>query len=184
MESLDIKTFVEDETPVFCDDFKKYYTNEEQIDINNVAQYPEGFDDISDEDQDDFTIHPNDGVIACTTAQDDISSIEVYIFDENTQSLYTHHDFLLSAYPLCIEWLPLDFKTNSKANYAIVGSFLAEIEIWNLDILDAVDPDMVLGKTEDEKYFKNLKKKKAKVKIDSPYHTDAVLSLNVNPFNK
>jgi periodic tryptophan protein 1 len=181
MESLDLKTFEEDETPVFCDEFKQYYKEGEQIEVN---EYPEGFDDVSDEDQEDFTIHQTDALIACATAQDDISNIEVYVFDEYNQSLYVHHDIILSAYPLCVEWLPVNYQTNTKANFAIVGSFLPEIEIWNLDLLDAVDPDEVLGKTEDDKYFKNIKKKKAKAKVESPYHTDAVLALNVNPFNK
>jgi periodic tryptophan protein 1 len=188
MESLELKNYEDDQTPTFCDEFKNYYGKEgekDQIDINNVADYPEGFDDVSDEDQEDFTIHQSDALIACATAQDDFSNIEVYIFDERNQSLYVHHDIILSAYPLCIEWLPINYQTNSKANYAIVGSFMPEIEIWNLDLLDAVDPDAVLGKVDDEKFFKNMKKKKAKAKLaDSPYHTDAVLSLNVNPFNK
>jgi periodic tryptophan protein 1 len=152
--------------------------------MENVADYPEGFDDVSDEEQDDFTIHNTDGVIACATAQDDVSYIEVYVYDEIHQSLYVHHDVMLSAYPLCIEWLPINYQSNTKANYVIVGSFLPEIEIWNLDALDPVDPDLVLGGAEDETHYKNLKKKKSKAKLDSQYHTDAVMCLNVNPFNK
>lgn len=31
-------------------------------------------------------------------------------------------------------------------NFAIVGSFLPEIEIWDLDVLDVIEPTMVLGK--------------------------------------
>jgi len=31
-------------------------------------------------------------------------------------------------------------------NYAVVGSFLPEIEIWDLDTLDVLEPTMVLGK--------------------------------------
>jgi len=158
---------------------------------DDEENYPDGFDEISDEEEEDFTIHQTDALIACTTAQDDFSNIEVYIFDEISQSLYVHHDIMLSAYPLCIEWLPL--KTNQKANYAIVGSFLPEIEIWNLDIQDALEPDLTLGKVDaedsDKYYKKNLKKKKKnlsknKNNADLKYvHTDAVISLNVNPFN-
>jgi len=158
--------------------------------IDTNQDYPMEFDDISDEEKDDFTIHRSDALIACTTAQDDFSSIEVYIFDEINQSLYVHHDIILSAYPLCIEWLPI--KNNQKANYAIVGSFLPEIEIWNLDVQDALEPEYTLGKIDQDtsdKYYKNFAKKKktaskTKNSADAQYvHTDAVISLNVNPFN-
>jgi periodic tryptophan protein 1 len=119
-------------------------------------------------------------------AQGDFSNIEVYIFDERTMSLYVHHDIELSAYPLCVEWLPVNYQSNSKANYAIVSSFLPEIEIWNLDVQDAVEPDLILGKSDDDgdnKYYKNLKKKK-KVVANDLQHSDSVMTLNVNPFNK
>jgi len=198
-----------EDVPVFCDEFKNYYKQDkdtkEKIDnknelgeveeedhhvVDNNQDYPMEFDDVSDDEKDDFTIHPTDALIACTTAQDDISSIEVYIFDEINQSLYVHHDIILSAYPLCIEWLPI--RNNQKANYAIVGSFLPEIEIWNLDVQDALEPEYTLGKIDQDmsdKYFKNFSKKKktiskAKNSAESNYvHTDAVISLNINPFN-
>ncbi len=170
-----------DDTPNFCGEFTEYYKGEQ--DPNN--EYPEGFEDISDEEQDDFTIHNTDNIILAAGAQGDFSNIEVYIFDENNLSLYVHHDIELSAYPLCVEWLPVNYQSNTKANYAIVSSFLPEIEIWNLDVLDAVEPDVTLGKSDEDdgKYFKNLKKKK-KVPTNELQHTDSVMSLNVNPFNK
>lgn len=185
-----------EDVPTFCDEFKKFYAegkpgqegeNNQNNQTDPQEEYPEEFDDVSDEEQDDFTIHPTDTLIACTTAQEDFSNIEVYIFDEINQSLYVHHDVILSAYPLCIEWLPS--RNNQKTNYAIVGSFLPEIEIWNLDVQDALEPEIVLGKfDENEKHFKNLKKKKnlSKLKEMEEFkyiHTDAVLSLNINPFN-
>jgi len=91
---------------------------------------------------------------------------------------------MLSVYPLCIEWLPIDIKTNNtKANYAIVGSFLPEIEIWNLDMIDAIEPELTLGGSEESgSVVKNLKKKKKKE--SDLVHTDAVVTLNSNPFNK
>ncbi len=183
-----------EEVPTFCDEFKKFFNAGDEakdpsgnlINVDstkevNEEDYPENFDDVSDEEQEDFTIHSTDSLIACTTAQEDFSNIEVYIFDEQNQSLYVHHDIILSAYPLCIEWLAS--RNNKKCNYAIVGSFMPEIEIWNLDVQDALEPEIVLGnqnRENSEKYYKNLKKKKA----SHPYiHTDAVMALNVNPFN-
>jgi len=153
--------------------------NEDIIDTDQQC-----WDEISEEEFDDFTIHPTDALIACTTAQDDLSNIEIYIYDEISQSLYVHHDIMLSAFPLCIEWLPI--MSSKKANYAIVSSFSPEIEIWNLDIQDALEPETTLGEPAEskDKYYKNLKKKKNQNKEESKYvHTGSVMALNVNPFN-
>lgn len=61
-----------------------------------------------------------------------------------------HHEIVLSSFPLCLEFLPVD-PTNysqdsmNKGNFLIVGSFLPEIEIWNLDILNTLEPAVILG---------------------------------------
>ena len=153
--------------PMFSEDLKNYYTKDDEMTDDNL---PREFDDISDEEQDDFTIHPTDSLIACTTAQDDFFNLEVYIYDESTSSLFVHHDINLTAGPLCIEWLPM--KNNQKANYALLGSFQPEIEIWNLDILDVLEPEIVLGRAP----------KDSIVNTDL-IHTDSVMSLALNPIN-
>ena len=165
--------------PVFSEDFKNFYTNKnnsekkEEMEIednnNNINNLPDHFDDISDEEQDDFTIHPTDSLIVCGTAQDDFSNLEIYIYDENTLDLFVHHDIVLSSFPLSLEWIP--YKNNDKCNYALVGSFTPGIEIWNLDIMDAIEPEMVLGLNKDKNANKDL------------YHTDAVMSLCLNQIN-
>jgi periodic tryptophan protein 1 len=60
---------------------------------------------------------------------------------------------------------------------------LPEIEIWNLDLTEAVEPDVTLG----GEIAQNSKKKKAKKfsntskKYKEGSHTDSVLSLSLNP---
>jgi periodic tryptophan protein 1 len=191
LENLDLNPNKEtEETPNFCTELSEFYVEKKEIKENDENEnYPEGFDEISDEEQEDFTIHNTDSVIVCGTAQDDFSNLEIYIYDEINQNLYVHHDIMLSVYPLCIEWLPIDLSSsnssNNKANYAIVGSFLPEIEIWNLDLIEAIEPELVLGQSEEEMGGKSaLKKLKKKKKESDLVHTDAVLCLNSNPFNK
>jgi len=192
----DVENLEEDELnniPTFCEEFKNYYSKDKDGEADG-EEYPNEFEDIDEEEQDDFTIHKTDTLIACATAQDDISNIEIYIYDEINQSLFVHHDILLGTYPICLEWLPINQNNsgNTKNNYVIVGSFLPEIEFWNLDMLDVLEPDLVLGEKggDEDKYFKDLKKKKKNKQeklaanadnVNS--HSDAVLSLNVNPFN-
>lgn len=57
---------------------------------------------------------------------------------------------MMSAFPLDIEWLnteisSLQKETATKGNYAIVGTFLSEIEIWDIDLADAIEPTLILG---------------------------------------
>ena len=176
------------QAPIFSEDLKNYFTkdekpknnDDEEMEIdekgeNNINNLPDHFDDISDEEQDDFTIHPTDSLIVCGTAQDDFSNLEIYIYDENTLDLFVHHDIALSSFPLSLEWIP--FKNNLKCNYALVGSFIPGIEIWNLDIMDAIEPEIILG-------FNPEIKKKSKTNISEDlYHTDACMSLCLNTAN-
>ena len=152
--------------PVFCEDVKKYYTEKEDEEMNNEdSKFPDHFDEISEDEVDDFTIHKTDSIIVCGTAQEDFSNLEIYIYDEENLNLYVHHDIVLSSYPLCIEWLPL--KNNVKCNYALVGSFTPGIEIWNLDILDVLEPEVVLGKmnSKNKNFFLKIDKIIEKLKV-------------------
>lgn len=56
---------------------------------------------------------------------------------------------MLSSFPICLEWLPIDPSTFGaaecdRANLGIVGSFLSDIEVWDLDVLDSVEPKLIL----------------------------------------
>jgi len=81
-------------------------------------------------------------------------------------------------------------KTNaekdSRANFVAVGTFDPDIEIWDLDTVDCMYPNAILGQggqetngdLEDGK--KKKKKKKKSKKANDDYHVDAVLSLAAN----
>lgn len=94
-----------------------------------------------------------------------------------------HHEITLSAFPLCLEFLPINpisatIDSQEKGNFLIVGTFLPEIEIWNLDILNTIEPALVLG----DELSQKRKNKKNKLKVsDYTGHTDSVMSLHVNP---
>lgn len=65
---------------------------------------PSQFSD-SEEDGEDFTIRKTDSLIVAATAENDHSSLEVYLYDHKGGDLFVHHEILLGAYPLCLEWL-------------------------------------------------------------------------------
>lgn len=75
--------------------------DEDFVDENDL---PEEFSDSEDE-KEDFTIRKTDSLLVTATAENDHSNLEIYIYDHKTSDLYVHHEIILSAYPLCLEWL-------------------------------------------------------------------------------
>lgn len=107
---------------------------------------------------------------------------------------------MLPNFPLCLEWLdfpPASSSSNSIhgpnqitgfGNYIAVGTLDPEIEIWSLDVLEAMYPSSILGRPDETQAHIPIpsgtgKKKKKKPKhraSQTAYHVDAVLGLSWN----
>ncbi|KAL4261278.1 Periodic tryptophan protein 1 [Pleurotus pulmonarius] len=158
-------------------------------------------DDPEDE-REELEIYPTDNLLVVAKTEDEISQLEIYVYDESQDNLYTHHDLMLPNFPLCLEWLdfpPAPISTPSHAqpkanelrqmgNYIAVGTLDPEIEIWSLDVVDPMYPDSILGRPDKTAAHIPVplgtgKKKKKKTKhraASSAYHVGAVLSLSWN----
>lgn len=145
----------------------------------------------SEEEKEDYTIRKTDSLIVSATAENDHSNLEVYVYDHKTSDLYVHHEIILGAYPLCLEWLHT--WQGKKTNHIIVGTFLPEIEIWNLDS-ESCEPTAILGsiqkseeaKAKKKKLVTNFKKKNKNMAAPEQFedigtHTEAVMCLHLNP---
>jgi periodic tryptophan protein 1 len=149
--------------------------------------YPEELED-SEEEKEDYTIRKTDSLIVAATAEDEHSNLEVYIYDHKTSDLYVHHEIILSSYPLCMEWL--NHHQGKRTNLVVVGTFLPEIEIWDLNkedcepvyTLGGVTKEQSQGKKKKRKTLQALPKAGADAGISDTTHTDAVMSLSLNPF--
>lgn len=156
----------------------------------------------------ELEIRPTDNLIVAAKTEDDVSQLEIYVYDEAEENLYVHHDLLLPAMPLCLEWLDFcpgrtgDDAASQKGNFVAVGTFDPEIEIWSLDVVDGLYPDAILGPppkdpnapqpptpsitdstpSTDASGNKKKKKKakKPKVVANAEYHVDSILSLSWN----
>lgn len=95
--------------------------------------------------------------------------------------MYVHHEIILGAMPLCLEWL--NTWQGKKTNHMIVGTFLPEIEIWNLDS-ENVEPVAILGSLEKSEAHKESKIKQFNSSEDIGSHTEAVMCLSLNPIQK
>ena len=164
-----------------------------------------------EEEKEELHIYPTDNLVLATRTEDDISYLDVLVYDDGAgtpqgaqeeegdsdaymekgfvrePNLYAHHDVMLPAFPLCIEWI--NYKVgigeertlDNLGNFVAVGTFDPTIEIWNLDYVEKSFPDMILG---DMSYLlKGAKKSKKKSHVTS-HHTDAVLSLAHNKYHR
>ena len=137
---------------------------------------------------------PSDNMLLAAKVEDEVAHIEVYVYEDSADNLYVHHDIMLPAIPLCVEWLDLPVGTVTpdqpldqtvKGNFLAVGTFEPDIEIWDLDSVDRMYPNAILGfGGEDAKNTadtpKKKKKRKKSRKANEDYHVDAVLALAAN----
>jgi periodic tryptophan protein 1 len=125
-----------------------------------------GDDDDDDEgsDAEDLVARPRDDFLIVANTEDDYSSLEVHVFNEDDGSLFVHHDLTLPSFPLCVAWMDYAGDAAGGAagiaggaalagagtgagyvgSFAAVGTFDPSIEIWNLDVLDPLEPTLVL----------------------------------------
>ncbi|RKP11781.1 WD40-repeat-containing domain protein [Piptocephalis cylindrospora] len=145
--------------------------------------------EAAEEEAQDLRILPSDNLILSARTEDDISHVEVYVYEAADDNLYVHHDLMLPAFPLCVEWLgsaPSSSSSLTQGSFVAVGTFDPEIEIWDLDVMDAMYPVAILGeKTSPAPPGPGPKKGKRSKKtlgpaISSTHHTDAIMSLAWN----
>jgi periodic tryptophan protein 1 len=171
---------------------------------------------MDSDEEEDTRIKPSDAILLAAHAEDEYSCLEVYVYDREEGSLFVHHDVALPAFPLALAWMghPPGVSVAQaggaagaadvpSGNFVAVGTFEPGIEIWNLDVLEALTPTATLGGREtaseakarvssggDSK--KKKKKKKGKKKKSAGLlpqlrpgsHKDAVLALSWNPMQR
>ncbi|KAF7189310.1 putative WD repeat-containing protein C17D11.16 [Pseudocercospora fuligena] len=145
---------------------------------------PEG--EVSDdEEREELQILPTDNVVLAARIEDEVAHLEVYVYEDEADNLYVHHDVMLPAVPLCVEWVGTRVGQADAAeggNFAAVGTMDPEIELWDLDIVDCMYPNAVLGQNSQPQAPEPIttKKKKKSKKANDAYHVDSVLSLAAN----
>ncbi|KAI5287969.1 hypothetical protein KEM54_005583 [Ascosphaera aggregata] len=146
-----------------------------------------------DEEREEMQILGTDNLLLAGKVEDEVAHLEVYVYEDEAENLYVHHDIMLPAIPLCLEWLDLpvghrhgpsqaDLERNT-GNFVAIGTMEPDIEIWDLDVVDSMYPNAILGQggldaTEEAPKKKN--KKQMKKKINNEYHIDAILALAAN----
>lgn len=146
--------------------------SEPALKMSDVVEVTEN-DPIEDSedgsDAEDDIIKPTDNLVLVGRVEADCSSLEVFIYNEEENSLYVHHDFVLPFHLLCVEPFSYDPGSQQPGNLCAIGGMEPIIQIYDLDIHQPLEPIMELGK----KYSKKKQQKRVG-------HRDAVLDLAWN----
>jgi periodic tryptophan protein 1 len=160
-------------------------------------------EDADDDEREELEVYPTDNLLVAAKTEDEISQLEIYVYDESQENLYVHHDLMLPNFPLCLEWLNFPPATSSSSsttpaltnpatpgfgNFIAVGTLDPEIEIWSLDVVEAMYPTSILGRPDETKAHvpkalgtgKKKRKKQKQRTAQKGYHVDAVLGLSWN----
>lgn len=116
------------------------------------------------------------------------------MYEQTTGNMYVHHDVPLPSFPLCLAHGDIG-PTGNAGNFCAVGTFSPGIEIWNLDVLNALEPSCVLG-GEDTSIADDIMKMQLMGKeapsrsshgapsLRQGSHTDAVMALSWNKVHR
>jgi len=174
------------ETRYNLDDYDEEDASEnEEAGLTGLSFYPSNRHDPylsknsqSSDDESDFMVSPGDNLIVLGKVHGEFFSLEVWVTNMEDGSLYCHHDAILASCPLAMEWVGFDPGESdcTSANLVAVGSMTPNIELWDLDVVNSLEPAFTLrGKQ------KCRKKEKAAKKVEvSRGHADAVLALSWN----
>ena len=76
-----------------------YYRN------NDEDPYITLKEDEQEQEREELEVLPTDNLLVVAKTEDEISQLEVYVYEESEENLYAHHDLMLPSFPLCLEWL-------------------------------------------------------------------------------
>lgn len=179
--------------------------------VHGLQFYKDNQDDpyitLKEDQQDDeeereaMEILPTDNILVSAKTEDEVSLLEAHVYASDTvegqdvaeSSLFVHHDLLLPSFPLCLESINHTCNAASTSrNYLGVSTMEPEVEVWNMDVVDGLVPDLILGDRQASKDWEKQGKKKGTGKkkkrtlatrpVCNEYHTDAVLSMSWNAF--
>ncbi|KAF8126414.1 hypothetical protein K438DRAFT_2146192 [Mycena galopus ATCC 62051] len=124
--------------------------------------------DDTDDERDELEVLPTDHPLIGAKNEDEISQLQIYVYDESQEKLYVCHDLVLPNFPLCLEWL--DFSPAVTGSSTGFGNYIAVASI--LGRPDETKPHIPIQK-------KNRTKTKHCTAFTGHY-VDAVLALNWN----
>lgn len=146
-------------------------------------------DDDDEEQRDQFQLVNTDRMLVCARSAE-LGFIDCLVYNGQTDDFFFHHNMLITSIPLCTIYLDFSPLGNgASGNYCAVSTCSTEIEIWDLDTLDAISPVLTLGGLQEISlkpkksvpYNHYLNNKRTKHVPLPGSHKDHVLTLSWSP---
>ncbi|RMZ82448.1 hypothetical protein DV737_g2053, partial [Chaetothyriales sp. CBS 132003] len=155
---------------------------------------PAGENESDADEREELQILPTDNLILAAKVEDEVAHLEVMVYEDDADNLYVHHDIMLPAVPLCLEWIDVpvgsDADKRQQGNFVAVGTMSPEIELWDLDVyhVDAVlalaanrQHRNLLASASADKTVKLWDLKTCQCAKSYTMHTDKVCALDWHP---
>lgn len=149
-------------------------------------------DDDDEEQRDQFQLVNTDNMLVCARSAE-LGFVDCLVYNGQTDDFFFHHNMLITSIPLCTIYLDFSPLGNgASGNYCAVSTCSTEIEIWDLDTLDAISPVLTLGGVQEiglkpkksAPYNHYLKNKRTKHVPLPGSHKDHVLTLSWSPLHR
>lgn len=171
-----------------------------QVGTNSPAYMEDdGSDGDDGSDAEDVLIRSTDAIVVVAKTEEEFATLEVHVYEQDSGNLFVHHDIPLPSFPLCLSHGDIS-PMGLPGNFCAVGTFTPGIEIWNLDVLNALEPSCILGgedtsmadeimrhnmmKNSEKKQQKNVLKPPRDSSLKPGSHTDAIMSLSWNKIHR
>lgn len=142
LKEFDFDHYDSEEEEMYADPLSSLVVMDEE---NNPYADEELSDDEETGEKEALEIKATDNYLVCCRWEEDYSCLEVFLYNEETRDFYIHHDIPLSNPPLCMQWLDYDSSAAQPGNFLSVGHMDSTIEVWDLDIVNTMEPAYVLG---------------------------------------
>ena len=115
-----------------------------------LDEYLDGPDSDDSEEANDMLLRESDRLVLACKNDGDYSTLEAVVFEEDVSgassgNAYVHHEMVLPAFPLAVEWLDFSPEGPSAcANLCAVGTTEPVVEVFDADDPAAVEPEISL----------------------------------------
>merc|ERR1719204_1729462 len=118
-------------------------------------------------DDEDLYYRPEDCLCLTLTTnpEDEISELQLAVYEPNIGNLYIHHHFILPSFPLALAWMDLDPSSTSlrhakEGNFVAIATFDCGIGIYHLDLMNCMEEPSLGGRAmPDEEEISFLQRK-------------------------
>jgi len=121
----------------------EYSEDDEEMNEGEITMSVVSSEEDYKSDEEDLNIKEDDALLLVAKSEGNFATLEVRVYDTSTSNLYVHHDIILESYPLCLAHS--DYLLKADGNYCAVGTFSPRIEIWDLDVINPLEPSLTLS---------------------------------------